>query len=427
MDNNDLFAASAAAHFRQQAPLAERMRPATLAGFAGQHHLVGDDSSLRRMIEADQLKSLILWGPPGTGKTTLARIIASETRRRFVPISAVTSGVAQLKTILAEARDRAAHQRESTILFIDEIHRFNKVQQDALLHGVEDGTLTLIGATTENPSFEVTAALLSRVQVMVLKPLDESALRTILQQAINDPDHGLRSARQLDPDAEAALLQLAAGDARTLLNFLELADLAAQGDGSARIDAATVRKAAGRRAILYDKTGEEHYNVASAFIKSMRGSDADAAIYYLARMLEGGENPSFVARRLVIFASEDVGNADPQALSLAVAAQQAVSFTGMPEGRYALAQCTLYLARAAKSNEAGQVYQRALRAVRDHGAVPVPLHLRNEVSSLAREQGHGGGYVSPHAPAADAPQQQYLPDELAGLSFVDSGPDKRTG
>ncbi len=426
MTDNDLFAAAAREHFSRRAPLADRLRPTSLATYAGQAHLVAPDKFLRRMIETDQLKSLILWGPPGTGKTTLARIIAAETGRRFVPISAVTSGVADIKRILAEARDAAGQHQESTILFIDEIHRFNKAQQDALLHGVEDGTLTLIGATTENPSFEVNSALLSRMQVLVLEPLDDDALDGILGRALNDPDAGLGTARlALSDDAAAALKSLAAGDARTMLNFLELAALLAGARGETTIDAQTVTEAAGRRAILYDKTGEEHYNVISAFIKSMRGSDPDAAIYYLARMLEAGEDPAFIARRLVIFASEDVGNADPGALALAVSCKDAVRFIGMPEGYYPLSQCTLYLACAPKSNAAGTAYAKALQAVKHHGALPVPLHLRNAPTSLMKRQGYGADYRYPHNFENAQVDQQYLPDAIRDEVFFETGGSKR--
>jgi putative ATPase len=370
------------------------------------------------MIESDRLKSLVLWGPPGTGKTTLARIVAQLTGRRFESVSAVASGVAEIKRILEAARRAARVEQRGTILFIDEIHRFNKTQQDALLHGVEDGTLTLIGATTENPSFEITNALLSRMQVLVLEPLSREDLERVLDRALTDVESGLGSEQLvLEPAARGSLLDLAAGDARTLLNFLELSALLAGSHGSRSISAEMIREAAGRRTILYDKTGEEHYNVVSAFIKSMRGSDPDAALYYLARMIEGGEDPLFIARRLVIFASEDVGNADPQALQVAVAAQSAVAFVGMPEGFYPLSQCTTYLATAPKSNASGAAYLEALEAVRKHGALPVPLHVRNAPTPLMKEQGYGRGYRYPHDYEGARVEQDYLPEPLRGTRF----------
>ena len=415
-----LFEQEAREHRARHAPLADRMRPRSLAELAGQEHLVGEGRFLRRMLESDQLQSLVLWGPPGTGKTTLARIVARETGRRFIAVSAVASGVAEIKRILEEARATRDIQERGTILFIDEIHRFNKAQQDALLHGVEDGTLTLIGATTENPSFEVNAALLSRMQVLVLEPLDEAALGSVLDRALADTERGLGGAGlEATADGRAALLALAAGDARALLNFLELTALLARSRGTTRIDDTLVREAAGHRAILYDKSGEEHYNVISAFIKSMRGSDPDAALYWLARMLEGGEDPLFIARRLVIFASEDVGNADPRGLSLAVAAKDAVHFVGMPEGFFPLAQATLYLATAPKSNTAGVAYGRALEAVKEHGPLPVPLHLRNAPTGLTKRLGYGKGYRSPHDQQGGWVDESYLPEELGSRRFYE--------
>ena len=406
----DLFEANARAYYREHAPLASRMRPESLEGFFGQEALVGEGRFLRRMVDSDALKSLILWGPPGTGKTTLARIIARKSGRRFVSVSAVTSGVAEIKKIIAEAARALTLEQKGTILFIDEIHRFNKAQQDALLGGVEEGTLTLIGATTENPSFEVNGALLSRAQVLVLEPLDGDALRSILRRALGDGERGLgKSAVAVEEEAEQALIGLAGGDARTLLNFLELSVLLARSKQAATVTAETVREATGRRSILYDKSGEEHYNVISALIKSMRASDPDAALYYLARMIEGGEDPLFLARRMVIFASEDVGNADPQALHVAVACKEAVAFVGMPEGYYPLSQCALYLARAPKSRAAGEAYQRALRAVREHGALPVPMHLRNAPTKLMEELGYG----------SKEGQGSNLPQEIRDARFTD--------
>jgi putative ATPase len=317
-----------------------------------------------------------------------------------------------------------------TILFIDEIHRFNKAQQDALLHGVEDGTLTLIGATTENPSFEINGALLSRTQVLVLAALSRDALGRVLDVALADRERGLGGeGLTLTADGREELVSLATGDARTLLNFLELGALLAASRGTSALDATTIREAAGKRAILYDKTGEEHYNVASALIKSLRGSDPDAALYYLARMLEGGEDPKFIARRLIIFASEDVGNADPQALGIAVACKDAVHFIGMPEGFFPLAQCTVYLAVAPKSNASGAGYAKALEAVREHGALPVPLHIRNAPTDLMKELGYGKGYRYPHDhEGGHVAEEQYLPEPLRGSRFyrpTDRGFERR--
>jgi len=427
----DLFEQNAREHYRRHAPLADRMRPRDFGEFFGQEELVGEGRFLRRMVESDTLKSLIFWGPPGTGKTTLGRIVANATGRRFEAVSAVTSGVAEIKRILEQARQALRMEQRGTILFIDEIHRFNKAQQDALLQGVEDGTLTLIGATTENPSFEVNSALLSRAQVLVLQALPTAALEQVLDAALADGERGLgRDDLQLEPQAREALTALAAGDARSLLNFLELAALLAASRKTSTIDVETVGEAAGHRSILYDKTGEEHYNVISAFIKSMRGSDPDAALYYLARMLEGGEDPKFVARRLIIFAAEDVGNADPRALQLAVATQQAVHFIGMPEGFYPLAQCTVYLAAAPKSNASGEAYKKALAAVRERGPLPVPLEIRNAPTGLMKKMGYGQGYQYPHAHEGGWVNEQYLPEELRGSRFyepTDRGLEQRIG
>lgn len=414
----DLFEQNAREHYRRHAPLADRMRPRSLEEFFGQEELVGEGRFLRRLVESDQLKSLIFWGPPGTGKTTLARIVAGATGHRFEAVSAVTSGVADIRRILEEARAALRFEERGTILFIDEIHRFNKSQQDALLHGVEDGTLTLIGATTENPSFELNSALLSRMQVLVLEALSADALRRVLEAALTDTERGLGGEGLfLTKDGREALISLAAGDARMLLNFLELGALLAASQETNTIDAGMIREAAGRRSILYDRTGEEHYNVTSAFIKSMRGSDPDAALYYLARMLEGGEDPKFIARRLVIFASEDVGNAAPQALGFAVSCKEAVHFIGMPEGFFPLAQCTVYLAAAPKSNASGVGYGNALAAVRKHGALPVPLHIRNAPTDLMKDLGYGAGYKYPHDHEGAHVDEEYLPEKLRGSRF----------
>ncbi len=414
----DLFEQNALEHYRRHAPLADRMRPRSFEEFFGQEELVGEGRFLRRVVESDRLKSLIFWGPPGTGKTTLARIVAGVTGQRFEAVSAVTSGVKDIRRILEEAREAVRFEERGTILFIDEIHRFNKSQQDALLHGVENGTLTLIGATTENPSFEINSALLSRMQVLVLEALSPDALGRVLEAALTDAERGLGSEQLVVTDeGREALISLAGGDARTLLNFLELGALLAASQETSTIDAEMIREAAGRRAILYDRTGEEHYNVISAFIKSMRGSDPDAALYYLARMLEGGEDPKFVARRLVIFASEDVGNAAPQALGFAVSCKEAVHFIGMPEGFYPLAQCTVYLAAAPKSNASGVGYGKALAAVRKHGALPVPLHIRNAPTDLMKDLGYGANYKYPHDHEGARVDEEYLPERLRGSRF----------
>lgn len=402
-------------------PLAARLRPPSLAEFVGQEHLVGPGRAFRRALEADQLGSLILWGPPGTGKTTLAEIIARTTRSRFVGLSAVLAGVADLRQAIQEAqRRRRAGQR--SILFIDEIHRFNKAQQDAVLHAVECGDVVLIGATTENPSFEVNHALLSRCRVLRLEPLGEAELNRILDRALSDPVRGVGGTPDdLEPAARARLLGAAGGDARVALNALEAALAAAPtaGDGRRVITAELVEDALQRRLLLYDRVGDEHYQVVSAFIKSVRGSDPDAALYWLARMLEAGEDPLFVARRLVILAAEDIGLADPQALVVATACQQAVHFIGMPEGRLPLAECTLYLAAAAKSNSALVAYGKALADVKESLHLPVPLHLRNAATGLQRAMGYGHGYEYAHDHPGAAVPQQYLPDRLVGRRYYE--------
>ena len=373
-----LFENSARQQLDRHAPLAARMRPRSFDEFIGQEHIVGADTVLRRSIEADRIPSIILWGPPGTGKTTLANLIANVTQSHFSAVSAVGSGVADLRAIVREARDRLGMERRRTILFIDEIHRFNKAQQDVILPHVEDGTVILIGATTENPSFEVNSPLLSRSRVFVLKVLAAEQIEQIIFKAISDAETGLAELRpELDEDAMEALVLFSNGDARIALNTLELSVQSTRPDdnGIRKVSAKTVEDAAQRRSQVYDKSGDQHYDTISAFIKSLRGSDPDAAMYYLARMIDAGEDPLFIARRLVILAAEDVGMADPQALSVAVAAQQAVHFIGMPEGQIPLAEATVYLATAPKSNASYMALNRALQDVETSRNDPSALSI----------------------------------------------------
>ncbi len=401
-------------------PLAARMRPATLAEFVGQQHIVGEGRALRAAIERDDVPSLILWGPPGTGKTTLAQIVAATTGAYFAQMSAVSAGVADLRKVVAAAQTRR-RMGQRTVLFIDEIHRFNKAQQDAVLPYVENGTVTLIGATTENPSFEVISALLSRSRVFVLQPLTDEEVGGIVDRALSDATRGLGDRRlMLEPDARETLVSLANGDARTALNTLEFAANAAPLDGSGgRISRELILDAMQRRAATYDKGGDAHYDTISAFIKSVRASDADASIYWLARMLDAGEDPLFVARRLVILASEDVGLADSRGLQVAMAAQQAVHFVGMPEGFFPLAHATLYLARAPKSNSVGRAYGAALADVQETRNDPVPLHLRNAPTGLMRHLGYGKDYHYAHDDYSI--KQQNLPGNLKDRRYYEPG------
>lgn len=416
----DLFAHRRREQQQQVAPLAERMRPRSLDEFVGQEQVVGLKSLLRSLIEQDRLVSLIFWGPPGCGKTTLARLIAQRTGSVFVSLSAVNATVADVRRVIDEAAERLGYTGHQTILFSDEIHRFSRVQQDTLLPAVEDGTLILIGATTENPSFHINAPLLSRCRVIVLEPLSDEAIRVLIQRALMDRERGLGALQlQLEPTALDVLVSMANGDARVALNTLELAASSAAGG---RITAEIVKQALMRQAAVYDRAGDAHYDTISALHKSIRGSDPDAALYWLARMLEHGDDPLYIARRLVRIASEDVGLADPQALLVTVAAQQAVHFIGMPEGSLALAEAAVYLALAPKSNALYRGYEAARADVRQKRNEPVPLHLRNAPTKLLRQLGWGAEYRSPHAEPDGIGRQNYLPPRLRGRRyFVPTG------
>jgi putative ATPase len=412
----DLFDANRKRQLSQRAPLADRMRPRSLDELVGQEHLVGEGTLLRRAIEHDRISSLILWGPPGSGKTTLARIIANTTRARFVQLSAVSAGVADLRREVKEAADQLGMHNQRTILFIDEIHRFNKAQQDAILPYVEDGTIVLIGATTENPSFEVNAPLLSRSRVLVLSALGDEAIGSLIERTLTDDERGLGTdGTTISDPALDLLVNLANGDARFALNTLELAAVGVeQGE---EIGEELVREAAAVRAAGYDRAGDAHYDTISALHKSIRGSDPHASLYWLARMLERGDDPLFVARRLVRAASEDVGLADPQALQLAMAAQQAIHFLGMPEGALALAEAAVYLATAPKSNALYSAYNQAVKDVRDTRNEPIPVHLRNAPTKLMAELGYGEDYRYAHDFPHALVEQQHMPDNLRGRRY----------
>ena len=418
---DSLFPEEPVAAAQNAAPLAERVRPRSFDELVGQEELLAPGRPLREAIERDLLQSIILWGPPGTGKTTLARIIADLTKARFVSFSAVLSGIKEIREVMTEAERIRRTTGRRTIVFIDEIHRFNKAQQDAFLPRVEAGDIVLVGATTENPSFEVNAALLSRSKVFVLRGLTAEEIATILKRALADATRGLGSEPvDVAPEALDAIALYANGDARAALNLLELSVAAAPAaDGRKRVDAPRVAEAIQRRALLYDKSGEEHYNLISALHKSMRNSDPDAAVYWLARMVEAGEDPLYIARRLVRFASEDIGNADPQALTVAVAAKDAVHFIGMPEGNTALAQAAIYLATAPKSNAVYTAYSRAAEDAHGDVAEPVPLHLRNAPTKLMKDLDYGKGYRYAHDEADAVSDMSCLPPSLHDRKYYD--------
>ncbi len=401
-------------------PLSERMRPVNIDEFTGQAHLLSNGKIARAIIEKKEIPSLILWGPPGSGKTTLAYILARASGAHVRSFSAVLSGIKDIREITKEAKEQWKFFSKKTVLFVDEIHRFNKAQQDAFLPHVENGTIALIGATTENPSFEVNAPLLSRCKVLVLKPLSEEEIKVILKRALADKEKGLGNMKlKLNPKLLDVITSYCQGDARSALNTLEAAVMLASPDknGLKSVTFDHIEEALQQKALIYDKGGEEHYNVISAFIKSMRGSDPDAALYYLARMLEAGEDPLFIIRRMVIFASEDIGNADPQALSLAVATKDAFHFTGLPEGWIPLAQCAAYLASAPKSNASYVAYKEALKDVKNRGSLPVPLHIRNAPTRLMKELDYGKGYRYPHNYDGGHVNEDYLPQELRGKIY----------
>ena len=417
----DLFDHKITSTFNKSAPLAARMRPRDFSDFIGQEHVIGENTPLRQSLEVGGIPSFILWGPPGTGKTSLANIVAKSSGYQFQMLSAVTVGVSELRASIKQARERLGMESQRTILFIDEIHRFNKSQQDVILPHVEDGTVVLIGATTENPSFEVISPLLSRCRVYTLTELNESNILRILKRAISDRERGLGIHESVIDDSALMLIsKVSSGDARWALNTLELAVDSLSGQKiSEKITRDTVKKIVQDKSLRYDKGGDNHYDTISAFIKSIRASDPDSSVYWLARMLRAGEDPNFIARRLVISASEDIGLADPRALTVAVAAQQAVHFIGMPEGRIPLSQATLYLACAPKSNSAYKAINEAMREVSNSGDRQVPLHLRNAVTKLMEESGYGENYIYPHDYEGHFKISNNLPEELSDSRFYE--------
>ena len=416
----DLFSSPPPTEKGPTAPLADRMRPRNLDEFMGQEHLLGQACLLRRVILTKKIPSMILWGPPGSGKTTLAHIIARHSNENFVFFSAVTSGVKDIKEVITHARHEWTYAKKKTILFVDEIHRFNKAQQDAFLPHIEKGTISLIGATTENPSFEVIAPLLSRTRVLQLNCLTEKEIRAIITQALSDKERGLgKSPIQLTSEALAYIAHFADGDARTALNCLELAASITTPDkkNTCRISVAQIQEAMQKKALLYDKSGEEHYNLISALHKSLRDSDPDGALYWLGRMLKAGEDPLYIARRMVRFASEDIGNADPQALQLAIAGYQSFQFIGSPEGELSLAHVAIYLACAPKSNAVYKAYGHVLQDIRKEGALPVPLHIRNAPTQLMKNAGYGKGYKYAHDFPEAVVDQDHLPEKLRSRRY----------
>jgi len=422
MSTSDLFEYSRKLQTEREQPLAARVRPRTLDEFVGQEHIVGPGTLLRRAIEGDRISSMILWGPPGSGKTTLAMIIAHHTEAHFESISAVMAGVKEIRRLVQEARNRRSMYGQRSILLVDEIHRFNKAQQDALLPYVEDGTIILIGATTENPYFEVISALVSRSRIFQLKPLADEEIEVILRRALSDTERGLgKIPVQIDDDALAHLVHVAGGDARNALNALELAvtTTPADKDGHVHVNLAVAQDSIQCRALLYDKDGDAHYDTISAFIKSLRGGDPDAALYWMARMIYSGEDPRFIVRRMIILASEDIGLADPQALVVATAAAQALEWVGLPEAQYALAEAAVYLATAPKSNSCA-AYFKALREIEQEGSIEVPNHLKDS-SRDAKALGHGEGYKYPHQFPDHWVAQQYLPDSVQGRQWYEPG------